>query len=124
MMLKLFKKRQDEDLRRLISAYRCMRKAALQAESHGLLDERQRENRKWKGGFGKAVQLLFKEWPTPNESRRFDKMMQRWLRKAKETDQAFVLAFNEYLGQKRLSNEELKEILVMVRPEGFEPPTF
>lgn len=38
-------------------------------------------------------------------------MMRRWLRRAKDTDQAFILAFNEYLAQKQLSTEELKEVL-------------
>lgn len=62
-------------------------------------------------GVGKAVHFLFHKWPTPRQSGEFEKLMRRHLKKAKNRDQAFVLAFNEYLAQKRLSAEELSEVL-------------
>lgn len=110
-MWNLFKRRHEDDLRRVISAYRCFLKAAQQAEAHGQLAEQELESRKWKGGFGKAFNQLFREWPTPDQSRRFEKIMQRWQKKVKDTDQAFIMSFNEYLGQKRFNTQELNEVL-------------
>jgi hypothetical protein len=69
------------------------------------------EWRMLKGGFGKAFQLLFNEWPTPDETRRFEKKLRRWMEKSMELDRIFIQAFNEYLRQKRLSSEELSEVL-------------
>jgi hypothetical protein len=111
MMWWIFKKRHEGDLRKLVSAYRYFLKAASQAEGLSLLDEAEKEARKWKGGFGKAFNQLFYEWPTPHESKRFERRMERWLKKIHNTDQAFIHAFNEYLDQKRLSPEELHEVL-------------
>lgn len=110
-MWDLFKKRQDGDLRRLISAYRYFLKAVHQTETERLSDETQREMRKWKGGFGKAYNQLFMDWPSPHQSRRFEKKMQRWLPKTDSLDHAFVQAFNDFLGQKRLNPEEMKQIM-------------
>lgn len=104
-----FKKRQEDDLRRLVSAYRFFLKAGRQAEGEvpgnlGL------QERRWKGGFGQAYQLLFKDWPSPNQSRRFEHYMIRRLRKTADLDRAFIQAFNDFLDQKRLTDEELAEI--------------
>lgn len=97
-----FKKRQKGDLRRLASAYRCMLKAASQAGD---------PERAWKGGFGKAYNQIFMDWPSPNQSRRFERLMHRWLKKAGDPERAFILAFNDYLGQRRLAASELEEVL-------------
>jgi hypothetical protein len=110
-MWKWFRKRQDGDLRRLTSAYRCFLKAVHQNADYHLLDEEEKQKRYWKGGFGKAFNQLFLEWPTPSESSQFEKVMHRWLKKGKDTDEAFILAFNDYLKQKRLDPQELHEIL-------------
>ena len=101
-MWRLFKKRQEDDLRRLVSAYRGFLKAQAQCGSPDLA---------WRGGFGKAVHLLFGGWPTPNESRRFEKQMLRRLAKTDDFARAFILAFNDYLGQKRLNPKELSEVI-------------
>ena len=106
-----FKRRQEGDLRRLASAYRYYLKSAQQAEQDGLLDESQKKVRRWKGGFGKAFKQLFMEWPSPQQSRRFEKQMLRWLAKTDHLDYAFICAFNDFLGQKKLKPEELKEVM-------------
>lgn len=107
----MIKKRREGDLRNLISAYRCFLKAASQTADAVLQDDDRRKTRSWKGGFGKAVHLLFHKWPTPHQSGEFEKLMRWRLKKAKNKDQAFVLAFNDYLAQKPLSAEELSEVL-------------
>ena len=107
----LFKKRQEGDLSRLVSAYRCFLKAASQADETGLLDEEERRTRAWKGGFGKAIHQLYMQWPSPNQSRRFARKMQYWLARSPDLDRAFVLAFNDYLQQKRLTEEELLDVI-------------
>ncbi len=110
MVWNFLRKRQDGDLQRLISAYRGFLKAAHQTENEGLGGEGS-EWRKLKGGFGKAFHILFNQWPTPNESQRFEKMMTRWLKKEQATDRAFIQAFNDYLKQKRLNPEELDDVI-------------
>ena len=110
MVWDLFRRRHHEDLPRLASAYRCFLKAVQQAESEDWVVE-SGEWRELKGGFGKAVYLLFNQWPTPNESRRFEKVMSRWLKKTKETDRVFIQAFNDYLNQKRLNADELTDVI-------------
>jgi hypothetical protein len=106
----LLRKRHDDDLKRLISAYRGFLKAAHQTESEGLGGEGS-EWRKLKGGFGKAFHILYSQWPTPNESQRFERTLVRWLKKELATDRAFIQAFNDYLKQKRLNPEELNEVI-------------
>jgi hypothetical protein len=117
-MWSFLRKRGEEDLGRLVSAYRCYLKAARQAEESGEGGEGPAAV-PWKGGFGKACRLLFDEWPTPNESRRFGKKMAARLGKTPQADRAFLEAFNDYLGQKRLSPAELDEVIVRGR-EAFE----
>jgi hypothetical protein len=108
------RKRQDGDLQRLISAYRGFLKAADQTENEGLGGEGS-DWRKLKGGFGKTIHILFNQWPTPNESQRFEKIVGRWLKKELATDRAFLLAINDYLKQKRLNPEELDEVIQSVK---------
>ena len=117
----LFKKRQEHDLRRLVSAYRYFLKAASQAESDRLLGAEQVEIRKWKGGFGKAFQQIFMEWPSPQQSRRFEKKMLRRHRKTKDLHLAFILAMNDYLDQKSLTPQELQEVLQESRSAAERP---
>ena len=109
-MWNLFKKRQEGDLRRLATAYRFFLKTTLQEKNHEhtIMDT---ENRLWKGGFGKAVNQLKRNWPTPNQSKLFERFMKRWLKKGRSTDQAFIMAFNDFLEQKRLNLQELQEVL-------------
>ena len=106
----LFKRRHKEDLRRLVSAYRYFLKAAHQAD-HDALGDEDREWRKWKGGFAKAFNQFFNKWPTPNQSRAFEKKMLRWLKKSQDMDHTFIQAFNNYLKQKQLTLEELHEVI-------------
>ena len=105
-----FKKRQKDDISRLITAYRYFLKAGEQSggQSGGSVNP---EERKWKGGFGKTCQQLYKDWPSSNESRLFEKKMERWVKKSESLEQAYILAFNDYLNQKRLRPEELSEII-------------
>lgn len=105
----LFKKRGKEDLKKLVSAYRYLLKASEQSENNAVNDEGM--ERSWRGGFGKSVNQLFKEWPTPNQLRDFQKKMVYWLRKRKDVEIAYICAFNDYLGQRRLSPDELKEVI-------------
>lgn len=109
-MWSLFRKRHEDDLRRLISAYRYYLKAADQAGSNQA-GEGRGPDRAWKGGFGKTYKQLFKDWPSPNESRRFEKKVARWLKKNRNLDEAYLLAFNDYLNQKRLSPDELSDVI-------------
>ena len=103
IMWRLFKKRQENDLTRLVSAYRFLLKVSRQNGPDAL--------QPWRGAFGQACQLLFRDWPSPNESRRFEKKMLRHLRKTIHVPQSFILAFNDYLDQKPLSPEELEEVM-------------
>lgn len=105
-----FKKRQNGDLERLVTAYRFFLKAVSQAGELAFLEEGQKEARKWKGGFGKASQQLFRKWPTIDQSKRFEKLMVQQLKKTKNIDEAFIHAFNKFLNQKRLTSDELKKI--------------
>ena len=109
-MWNFLRKRHTEDLKRLGTAYRCYLKASDQAEFDGYGDENRRE-RNWKGGFAKALNQLFRQWPTPNQSWDFEKKMVRWLKKNDVMDHAFIYAFNEYLHQKRLNPSELNEVV-------------
>ena len=101
-MWRLFKKRQADDLRRLASAYRFLLKVS-QSQTDAL--------EPWRGAFGQAYQQLFRDWPSPNESRRFERKMQRRLKSTVDVPRAFILAINDYLDQKPLSPEELDEVL-------------
>ena len=109
-MWSIFKKRQEGDLRRVTTAYRFFLKTTLQEKKYEptAMDS---EDRHWKGGFGKAINQLFRSWPTPNQSKLFEKPMKRWLKKGRSTDEAFIMAFNDFLEQKRLSLQELQEVL-------------
>jgi hypothetical protein len=111
-MWSLFKKRKEGDLPRLASAYRCYLKVADRESfsSEGAVSETP-----WKGGFGKAFNLLFNQWPTPNESRRFQKFMSRQMKKNQNPDDAFIRAFNDFLGQKPLVESEVGEVERMGR---------
>jgi hypothetical protein len=109
-MWRFFRKREKHDLERLATAYRCYLKASDQAELDELGDE-DRQGRKWKGGFGKAIHQIFDQWPTPNQSRQFERNMSNSLKKTQSMDEAFLDAFNEYLKQKRLRNFELHEVI-------------
>jgi len=109
-MWNFLKKRQEGDLRRVTSAFRFYLKSAHQTANHGI-SENEKEIRKWKGGFSKAFNQLFRDWPTPNQSKRFEKLMLRWVKKKGDNDQSFVLAFNDFLNQKTLNQEEIKEVL-------------
>ena len=102
-MWRLFKKRQEDDLSRLVSAYRFLLKVSRQNAPEAL--------QPWRGAFGQAFQLLFRDWPSPNELRRFEKKMLRRLKKTVDVPRAFILAFNDYLDQKPLSPEELDEVI-------------
>jgi len=112
-----WRKRENDDLRRLISAYRSYLKAERQADEEGIADEG-RDLRYLKGGFGKACQVLFNKWPTMNESRQFERILDHWLKKTPAVDQAFVFAFNEFLKQKKLSPSELEAVIQQGR-EAF-----
>ncbi len=109
-MWNLFKKRGPEDLGRLVSAYRCYLKVTNRTDSPPLAGPGS-EGPAWKGGFGQAYQLFFKGWPTPNESHRFETIMERRLKKTEDLDRAFIQAINDYLGQKRVSPEELRQVV-------------
>jgi hypothetical protein len=37
--------------------------------------------------------------------------MYRWVKKGADAERAFVLAFNEFLGQKKLTDPEIGEVL-------------
>jgi len=102
-MWRLFRKRQQDDLTRLISAYRFLFKVSRQTAPNSL--------EPWRGAFGQAFQLFFREWPSPNESRRFEKKMLDRLKRTVDVPRAYVMAFNDYLGQKPLSREELEEVV-------------
>ncbi len=104
-----FKKRGKEDLKKLVSAYRCLLKASEQSENKTVRNEE--IERSWRGGFGKSINQLFKEWPTPNQVRDFEKKALYWQRKRKDVEIAYICAFNDYLGQRRLSPDELKEVI-------------
>ena len=106
----LFKKRQADDLRRLASAYRFLLKVS-QSQTDAL--------EPWRGAFGQAYQQLFRDWPSPNESRRFERKMQRRLKSTVDVPRAFILAINDYLDQKPLSPEELDEVIERGR-EAFQ----
>jgi hypothetical protein len=106
-MWRLFKKRQEDDLRRLASAYRFLLKVSRQNQAD-LLEP-------WRGAFGQVYQQFFKDWPSPNESRKFEKRMLRRLKRTVDVPRAFVLAFNDYLDQKRLSPDELDEVIELGR---------
>ena len=110
MMWNLFKKRQEGDLRRLTTAYRFFLKTTFQKGAYESM-AMDTEDLLWKGGFGKAINQLFRNWPTPNQSKLFERFMKRWLKKGRSTDQAFIMAFNDFLEQKRLNLQELQEVL-------------
>ncbi len=101
-MWRLIKKRQANDLRRLATAYRFLLKVS-QSQTDAL--------EPWRGAFGQAYQQLFRDWPSPNESRKFEKKMLRRLKKTIDVPRAFILAINDYLDQKELSMEELEEVI-------------
>ena len=105
----LFKKRGGEDLRKLISGYRCLLKASEQSGNNAVT--RETIGRSWRGGFGKSINQLFNQWPTPNQVMEFEKKMNRWLKKMSDVEVAYVCAFNDYLGQKRLNPDELREVI-------------
>ncbi|MBI3810963.1 MAG: hypothetical protein HY283_01980 [Nitrospirae bacterium] len=102
-MWRLFKKRQTDDLRRLASAYRFLLKVSRQNQADVL--------EPWRGAFGQAHQLFYQDWPSPNELRRFETRMRLRLKKTIDVPRAFILAVNDYLDQKRLSPEELDEVI-------------
>jgi len=102
-MWRLFKKRQEDDLTRLVSAYRFLLKVSRQNAPDAL--------KPWRGAFGQACQLFFQDWPSPNELRRFEKKMLRRLKKTVDVPRAFIMAFNDFLDQKPLSPEELDEVV-------------
>jgi hypothetical protein len=102
-----FKKREEGDLSRVASAYRAYLKVA---DREGPAPEGSAPETPWKGGFAKAVNLLFNQWPTPNESRRFQKIMNRRMKKIPNLDDAFIQSFNDFLGQKPLADSELIEV--------------
>ncbi|HEY4484707.1 MAG TPA: hypothetical protein VI702_00085, partial [Nitrospiria bacterium] len=101
------------DLRRLVTAYRCYLRASAQAPRPG--ETLGTADLDWRGGFGRAVQILFRDWPSPNQSRKFENGMLRRMRNTGNSDRAFIEAFNDYLGQKRLSPEELSEVIARGR---------
>ncbi|HEX9756370.1 MAG TPA: hypothetical protein VGB26_01065 [Nitrospiria bacterium] len=109
-MWDIFKKRQEGDLRRAATAYRFYLKSIHQTENNDIAGD-EKETRNWKGGFSKAFNQLFRDWPTPNQSKRFEKLMYRWVKKGADAERAFVLAFNEFLGQKKLTDPEIGEVL-------------
>jgi hypothetical protein len=102
------RKRKEGDLERLVSAFRSYLKVAERGDFATGGDE---PDRTWKGGFGRAFNLLFNEWPTPNQSRQFQKLINRRLSKTPNTDEAFIRAFNDFLGQKALNEGELLEVI-------------
>ena len=73
----------------------------------------------WRGAFGQVYQQFFKDWPSPNESRRFENFMTRRLKKTVDVPRAFILAINDYLDQKPLSPDELEEVMERGR-EAFQ----
>jgi hypothetical protein len=102
-MWRLFRKRQADDLSRLVSAYRFFLKVSRQNQADAL--------EPWRGAFGQVYQQFFKDWPSPNESRKFEKRMLHRLKKTVDVPRAFILAINDYLDQKPLSPEELDEVV-------------
>ncbi len=94
----------------MATAFRFFLKAAHQIEGQGIPEE-EKEAGKWKGGFSKAYNQLFRVWPSPNQSKRFEKLMRRWLKKTGTTEQAYIRAFNAFLGQKNLNSQELQEVI-------------
>lgn len=102
-MWRIFKKRQGEDLSRLVSAYRFLLKVSKQNAPDAL--------QPWRGAFAQTCQLLYRDWPSPNEVRRFEVKMDRRLKKTVDVPKAFVLAFNDYLDQKELSPDELEDVI-------------
>jgi hypothetical protein len=110
-MWRLFKKRQEDDLRRLVSAYRFLLKVSRQNKTDA--------SEPWRGAFGQTYQQFFKDWPSPNESRRFEKKMLRRLKRTIDVPRAFILAVNDYLEQKRLSPEEL-DVVIRRGREAFQ----
>lgn len=114
-MWRLFKKRQEDDLSRLVSAYRFLLKVSRQNQADLL--------QPWRGAFGQAYQQFFLDWPSPNEIQRFEEKILRRFKKTVDVERAFILAFNDYLDQKRLSSEELDNVIergreVFQRSEG------
>ena len=105
----LFRKRGREDLRKLVSVYRCLLKASEKSEDSTVTDETL--ERRWRGGFGKSFNQLFNQWPTPNQVREFEKKMIRWLKKKSDVEVAYICAFNDYLDQRRLNSDELNEVI-------------
>jgi len=101
-MWRLFKKREADDLRRLASAYRFLLKVS--KTQAGALQP-------WQGAFGQAYQQFFKDWPSPNESRKFEKAMLRRMKRTVDVPRAFILAVNDYLDQKPLSPSEINEVM-------------
>lgn len=102
-MWRLFKKRQEDDLSRLVSAYRYLLKVSRQNQAD-LLEP-------WRGAFGQAYQQFFREWPSPNEIGRFEQKILHRFKKTIDVERAFILAFNDYLDQKRLSSDELDDVI-------------
>ena len=102
-MWRLFKKRQEDDLSRLVSAYRFLLKVSRLNAPDAL--------EPWRGAFGQSYQLFFCDWPSPNESRQFEKKMLGRLKKSMDVPRAFISAFNDYLDQKPLSPDELDEVI-------------
>jgi len=101
-MWRLFKKRQPEDLSRLVSAYRFLLKVSLTQPE--VLEP-------WRGAFGQVHQQFYRDWPTPNASGKFEKAMIRRMKTIIDVPRAFVLAVNDFLDQKPLSPEELTHVI-------------
>ena len=106
---KMFRRRQPDDLNKLEKAYRCFLKASRDAEKDSLGEEH-RQNRKWNGGFRLATEAILGAKPAMDDFLEFHTRMAVHISKVKNVDIAFVLAFNDFLGQAPLTREELAEL--------------
>ncbi|HEY5648293.1 MAG TPA: hypothetical protein VIU33_02255 [Nitrospiria bacterium] len=111
MIWDFFKRRRPGDIDRLVSGYRYLLKATHQGQGDPLSP--------WKGGFAQAYHFLNNDWPSPNENRRFESLMERWMKKFEETDQAYVHALNEYLKQKKLNTDEVQAVIGQAKQAYF-----
>lgn len=111
MIWDLFKRRHPGDIDRLVSGYRYLLKVTHQSQGDPL--------NPWKGGFAQAYHLLNKDWPSPNQNRNFEKLMDRWSKKFDETDRAYIHAFNAYLKQKKLAPDEEEEVIRLAKQAYF-----
>ncbi len=102
MIWGLFKKRKPGDIDRLVSGYRYLLKISNQDQGN--------PGSPWIGGFAQTFQFFNKSWPSPNEIKGFEKKMLLWSRKIKDMEEAYIHAFNDYLGQKKLTREELSRV--------------